>query len=87
MSKSGIERRSGFRNRSKSSLCSSGSTRVMSSEYATKDPAPEPRPGPTGMTCHNPHARGVVQVVAAAKGVEDKHRLRMPELCGNCHDK
>ncbi len=38
-------------------------------------------------TCHNPHARGVVQVAAAAKGAEEKHRLRMPEMCGNCHDK
>ena len=38
-------------------------------------------------TCHNPHARGVVRVAAAAKGAEEKTRLRMPEMCGNCHDK
>ena len=38
-------------------------------------------------TCHNPHARGVVQAAAAAKGAEEKNRLRMPEMCGNCHDK
>ena len=38
-------------------------------------------------TCHNPHARGVVQRAAAARGAEEKNRLRMPEMCGNCHDK
>lgn len=38
-------------------------------------------------TCHNPHARGVVRVAAAARGAEEKNRLRMPEMCGNCHDK
>lgn len=39
-------------------------------------------------TCHNPHARGVVRVAAAAKGADEaKHRLRMPEICENCHDK
>ena len=38
-------------------------------------------------TCHNPHARGVVRVAAAARGAEEENRLRMPEMCGNCHDK
>lgn len=39
-------------------------------------------------TCHDPHARGVVRAAAAAKGAgEVKHRLRLPELCENCHDK
>lgn len=38
-------------------------------------------------TCHNPHARGVIQLAAAAKGAGAKQRLRMPEMCGNCHDK
>jgi predicted CXXCH cytochrome family protein len=38
-------------------------------------------------TCHNPHARGVVKVAAAARGAGEKDRLRMPEMCGNCHDK
>jgi hypothetical protein len=38
-------------------------------------------------TCHNSHARGVLRTVAAAKGAEEKNRLRMPEMCGNCHDK
>jgi len=38
-------------------------------------------------TCHNPHARGVIRVAAAARGAGEKHRLRMPELCVNCHDK
>ena len=37
-------------------------------------------------TCHNAHARGVLKA-AAAKGAEEKYRLRMPEMCGNCHDK
>ncbi len=48
-SKSGIDTRSGFRNRSNSSLNSSGSMSVMRSAHATALPAPEPRPGPTGM--------------------------------------
>lgn len=38
-------------------------------------------------TCHNPHARGVIKVAAAAKGAGEAKRLRMPEMCGNCHDK
>jgi len=38
-------------------------------------------------TCHNPHARGVIRVAAAAKGAGDTTRLRMQEICGNCHDK
>lgn len=38
-------------------------------------------------TCHNAHARGVVQRTAAAHGAEEKNRLRMPDMCGNCHDK
>lgn len=38
-------------------------------------------------TCHNPHARNVVKVAAAARGAEEKDRLRMQEMCGNCHDK
>ena len=51
MSKSGIETRSGFRKRSNSSLYAIGSMSVMRSAYATSEPAPEPRPGPTGMPC------------------------------------
>jgi hypothetical protein len=50
-SKSGIEMRSGFRNRSNRSLNSSGSMSVMPIANATSEPAPEPRPGPTGMPC------------------------------------
>ncbi len=38
-------------------------------------------------TCHNPHARGVIRVKAAAKGAGEKQRLRMQEICENCHDK
>jgi hypothetical protein len=38
-------------------------------------------------TCHNPHARGVIRVDAAAKGAGEKDRLRLPQMCGNCHDK
>src|SRR5882757_7317910 len=48
MSKSGIDTRSGFRNRSNSRSYCNGSRSVMPSAYATRDPAPEPRPGPTG---------------------------------------
>jgi hypothetical protein len=38
-------------------------------------------------TCHNPHARGVLRLAAADKGAGEKQRLRMQEMCGNCHDK
>ena len=48
-SKSGIDTRSGLRKRSNSSLNSIGSMSVMRIAYATAEPAPEPRPGPTGM--------------------------------------
>ena len=48
MSKSGIDTRSGLRNLSNSGSYLSGSMSVMPSEYATSEPAPEPRPGPTG---------------------------------------
>jgi hypothetical protein len=48
MSKSGIDTRSGFRKRSKSSAYGIGSRSVMPSANATMLPAPEPRPGPTG---------------------------------------
>jgi hypothetical protein len=48
-SMSGIDRRSGLRNRSKRSVCSIGSRSVMRSDHATRLPAAEPRPGPTGM--------------------------------------
>jgi hypothetical protein len=48
-SMSGIEIRSGFRNRSKMMSYSIGSTPVIPNEKATMLPAEEPRPGPTGM--------------------------------------
>ena len=51
MSKSGMDTRSGFRNRSNSSPKRNGSRSVMVSAHAATDPAPEPRPGPTGMPC------------------------------------
>ena len=50
-SKSGMETRSGFKKRSNSSAYFSGSRSVIFSEYATSEPAPEPRPGPTGQPC------------------------------------
>ena len=50
MSISGIDTRSGFRKRSKSNSCCSGSMSVMPSAYETSDPAADPRPGPTGMS-------------------------------------
>ena len=46
---SGIDLRSGFRKRSNSRPCSTGSMLVMPSAQATTEPAAEPRPGPTGM--------------------------------------
>jgi hypothetical protein len=47
-SMSGIETRSGFRKRSKMMSYSIGSTPVTPRLYATRLPADEPRPGPTG---------------------------------------
>src|SRR4028119_1523471 len=49
MSKSGIDTRSGFRKRSKSRPKRIGSRSVMVSAQAATEPAPEPRPGATGM--------------------------------------
>ena len=41
--------RSGFRKRSKMSVYFIGSISVMCIQYAAMEPAPEPRPGPTGI--------------------------------------
>ena len=38
-------------------------------------------------TCHNPHAIGVINNEAAAKGAEAKSRLRSENICSNCHTK
>lgn len=38
-------------------------------------------------TCHNPHERGVIKVRRAARGADEKKRLRMQGICTNCHDK
>lgn len=38
-------------------------------------------------TCHNPHAKGVINNEAAAKGAESKKRLRSKKMCDNCHAK
>lgn len=38
-------------------------------------------------TCHNPHEKGVIKTAAAAKGAGSKRRLRMQQMCANCHDK
>lgn len=38
-------------------------------------------------TCHNPHEKGVIKVKAAAKGADEKKRLRMQKICTNCHNK
>lgn len=38
-------------------------------------------------TCHNPHERGLLKDSAAAKGADSDKRLRMKEMCINCHDK
>ena len=51
MSMSGGLIRSSLRKRSKMRSCSIGSRSVMRSEYATRLPAAEPRPGPTGIPC------------------------------------
>ena len=60
---SGIDTRSGFRNRSNSRSNRSGSTSVMPRAYATREPAAEPRPGPTGI----PRSRA-----AAMKSCDDE---------------
>ena len=46
---SGMDTRSGFRNRSNRRSKVSGQTLVIPSAYATIEPAAEPRPGPTGI--------------------------------------
>src|SRR5262247_417654 len=46
MSISGIEIRSGFKNRSNRSPYRMGSTLVIPRQYATSEPAEDPRPGP-----------------------------------------
>ena len=38
-------------------------------------------------TCHNPHEQGVIKSKQAAKGADSKGRLRMKDICSNCHDK
>jgi len=38
-------------------------------------------------TCHNPHERGLLKNSAAARGADADKRLRMKNLCINCHDK
>ena len=49
ISKSGIDIRDGLRNLSKSKEYLIGSKSVIVNANATKLPAPEPRPGPTGI--------------------------------------
>ena len=50
MSKSGIEILSGFKNLSKIKLNLIGSTSVIDKHQATNEPAPDPLPGPTGIS-------------------------------------
>ena len=50
ISKSGIDILSGFKNLSKIRLNFIGSTSVIDKHHATKEPAPEPLPGPTGIS-------------------------------------
>ena len=40
----------------------------------------------TCITCHNPHAKGVIPAeLPAAKGADSKSRQRLPGLCVECH--
>ena len=55
ISKSGKEGLSGLRNRSNRSPCCKGSSVVIDKTYATREPAPEPLPGPTGIFCSLAH--------------------------------
>ena len=50
ISKSGIDIRSGFKNLSNIKLNLIGSTSVIERHQATNEPAPEPLPGPTGIS-------------------------------------
>ena len=38
-------------------------------------------------TCHNPHEKGVIKNVKAAKGADSRRRLRTENICHSCHDK
>ena len=38
-------------------------------------------------TCHNPHEKGLIKDAAAARGADEKQRLRMQQMCTNCHEK
>ncbi len=38
-------------------------------------------------TCHNAHEKGLIKNAAAAKGAGEKYRLRMQQICTNCHEK
>ena len=49
ISKSGMDTRSGFKKRSNSKPHRIGSKSVINSAHATTEPAPDPRPGPTGI--------------------------------------
>lgn len=37
-------------------------------------------------TCHNPHEKGVIKNEAAAKGADERKRLRTENICLNCHN-
>ena len=55
MSKSGIDILSGLRNLSKRRPCLIGSRAVIPRQNATKEPAPDPLPGPTGTSLFLDH--------------------------------
>ena len=55
ISKSGIDTRSGFKNLSNIKLNFIGSTSVMDKHHATSEPAPDPLPGPTGISLFLAH--------------------------------
>src|SRR6476619_775448 len=82
MSKSGIDTRSGFRKRSNSNSYSSGSRSVIFSEYATSEPAPEPRPGPTGQAFFQAVVRRDAEVLVDrnAAGRRKRGQLRLAEF-------
>ena len=55
ISKSGIDILSGFKKRSKIKLNLIGSKSVIDKHQATNDPAPDPLPGPTGISLYFAH--------------------------------
>src|ERR1022692_502863 len=80
MSKSGIDTRSGFKKRSNSSVYRSGSRSVMPRLYATSEPAPDPRPGPTGTPLRLAHLNDRLHLELESGDVFRPHAIAVPRV-------